>query len=78
MQNTFTVNGMPVPVIAAPQTPSWTVQDVAKYFCVTRYAVYKWINKGLLPVHRTPGGRLRFIESEVKAAQIKREGDDKH
>lgn len=74
MQSTFTVNGMPVPVITAPQTPSWTAKDVAKYFGVTNQAVYKWVYKGLLTAHRTPGGGLRFVESEVKAAQLKREG----
>lgn len=75
MQSTFTVNGMPVPTIVAPQTPSWKAKDVAAYFGVTIPAVYKWVADGKLPVHRTPGGRLRFVESEVKAAQKRMEAE---
>lgn len=74
MQDTFTVNGKSVAVIQQPPTPSWTAADVARYFGVTRGAVYKWVYAKLLPVHYTPGGGLRFVESEVKAAQVKREG----
>lgn len=72
MQNPFTVNGHTVGVI---HTPSWSTQDVAKYWGVTDQAVYKWVERGLLTAHRTPGGRLRFVEAEVKAAQVKREAE---
>lgn len=58
---------------ALQPTPSWRVSDVAKYFGVARNTVYKWVYKGVLPVHRTPGGGMRFVEAEVKAAQLKRE-----
>lgn len=74
MHDILTVNGMPVGVIQAP-TPSWKVADVAKYYGVTPRAVYKWVYRGLLPVHRTPGGGLRFVEAEVKAAQLKKEAE---
>lgn len=66
MQDRFTVNGLPVGVIALPQTPSWRVSDVARYFGVKPSTVYKWVYQELIPVHRTPGGGLRFIESEIK------------
>jgi excisionase family DNA binding protein len=69
MQDTFTVNGQSVVVIQKP-TASWRVSDVATYFGVKRDTVYKWVYRELIPVHRTPGGGLRFVESEVKAAQL--------
>lgn len=72
MQDTFTVAGMPVSVFAPPQTPSWRVKDVAEYYGVTPNTVYKWVYRGLLRVYKTPGGGCRFVESEVKAAQVKR------
>lgn len=55
------------------QQPSWRVSDVAKYFNVKPSTVYKWVYAAVIPVHRTPGGGLRFVEAEVKAAQLKRE-----
>jgi excisionase family DNA binding protein len=68
MQERLTVMNQPA-VITPQQTPSWTARQVAEYFGVGVGAVYGWVYKGLLPAHRTPGGRLRFVESEVKAAQ---------
>lgn len=61
-------------VIQAP-IPSWTAKDVARYWGVTPYAVYKWVYRGRLTAHRTPGGGLRFVESEVKAASEKMEAE---
>ncbi len=55
--------------VQAPPMASWRVADVARYFGVTPSAVYKWVYQGLIPVHRTPGGGLRFVEFEVKTAQ---------
>lgn len=75
MHDILTVNGMPVGVVAPPQTPSWSVKMVAAYWGVTDNTVRKWIKKGLLTVHKTPGGGLRFVEAEVKAAQVKREAE---
>ncbi len=66
-------NGLPkISQDAKPLPPgagarAWRVQDVARYFDVKRQAVYKWIYAGQLPVYKTPGGGLRFIESEVRA-----------
>lgn len=54
--------------------PTWRAADVARYFGVKVNTVYKWVYAGRLPVHRTPGGGLRFVESEVKAAQLKKDG----
>lgn len=75
MQDTFTVNGMPVGVVAPPPTPNWRAKDVAKYFGVKPRTVYKWVTDGRLKAHRTPGGGMRFVEAEVKAAQLKREAE---
>lgn len=58
-----------VPVIAAPQTPNWRVTDVARYFGVKPKTVYGWVYQNRIPFHKTPGGGLRFVEAEVKAAQ---------
>jgi excisionase family DNA binding protein len=71
MQDRFTVNGQQIAVIQPP-TPSWRVSDVASYFGVKPNTVYKWVYQQLIPVHKTPGGRLRFIEAEVKAAQVRK------
>ena len=68
MRTIPTVNGLPAGVTQPPQTPSWRVSDVAKYFGVAHTTVYHWVYRGLLPAHKTPGGRLRFVEAEVKAA----------
>jgi excisionase family DNA binding protein len=70
MQDRFTVNGQQIAVIQ-PQTPNWRAADVARYYGVGVKAVYNWASAGLIPVHRTPGGRIRFIEAEVKAAKPK-------
>lgn len=70
MQDTFTVNGV---TLSQPQPTYWRTKDVAKHFNVSPQAVYRWVSLGILPVHRTPGGHLRFVEAEVKAAQVKRE-----
>ena len=70
MQERLTVMNKPA-VITPQQAPSWRVKDVAEWFGVKAGAVYKWVYNGQLPVHRTPGGGLRFVESEVKAVQFK-------
>jgi excisionase family DNA binding protein len=72
MQERLTVMNQPV-LITPQQTPSWRVKDVAAWFGVKAGAVYRWVYNGQLPVHRTPGGGLRFVESEVKAAQSREE-----
>lgn len=51
----------------------WRVRDVANFFSVRPGTVYKWAETGKIPVRRTPGGQLRFVESEIRAAQPKQE-----
>lgn len=42
-----------------------TVNDVAAYYRVTPRTVRDWVKKGVLKPVRTPGGRLRFLESAL-------------
>jgi excisionase family DNA binding protein len=43
------------------------VKDVARYFDTKPKTVYQWVYDGYLTAYKTPGGGLRFSESEVRA-----------
>lgn len=56
---------------AAPEIPEaeplMMTGEVAALFRVDPKTVRRWVDRGLLPVLRTPGGLLRFRESVVQA-----------
>ena len=41
-----------------------TVNQVADYLEVSKQAVNKWINEGLLNVYRLPSGRIKLLRSD--------------
>ena len=55
-------------LMTGSQEPSgdvWTIEDVRRYFKVSRSTVYEWMNEGLPSVKI--GGSLRFDRSDVVA-----------
>lgn len=45
----------------------YTTHQVAKQFGVSLPTVVNWVNNGLLPAHRTPGGHRRIAHNDVIA-----------
>lgn len=45
----------------------YTTYQVAKYLGVSLPTVVNWVNSGLLPAHRTPGGHRRIGRNDVIA-----------
>lgn len=45
-----------------------TRKEVASFFRVGTRTITAWVAKGKLPVVKTPGGKPRFRESEIRAA----------
>lgn len=44
-----------------------TSADLCRRMSVSRSTVARWVADGLLPVIRTPGGRMRFRPADVEA-----------
>jgi excisionase family DNA binding protein len=44
-----------------------TVEQVARIKKVKTGTVYVWVREGLIKVHRTPAGRLRFYRRDVES-----------
>lgn len=52
-----------------PEDGDWlTVAEVAARYEVTPQAVYKWIGRGRVQSHRTPGGSIRLPASQFERA----------
>jgi excisionase family DNA binding protein len=41
-------------------------EEVAELFRVSPSTVTRWAREGKIPVHRTPGGHYRYLETELK------------
>lgn len=41
-----------------------TVREAARLAGVDRRTVYRWVEKGAIKAHHTPGGRLRVVPRE--------------
>lgn len=54
-------------MITTINEPWLTATDVARLFKVHQTSVSRWVYEGRLDAARTPGGQLRFRESDVIA-----------
>ena len=54
--------------MTAPENePLLTTGEVASLYRVDAKSVARWVKTGKLAAVRTPGGRLRFREAEIRA-----------
>lgn len=54
------------------QTVTYSTTDVGRIVDVEAFTVSRWVDKGLLPAFRTPGGHRRIHEADLRAFLLAR------